>query len=384
MYPRIWNNVDMRVLALEPYDGGSHKAFLDGWIGAGAAARSRHCWTRLGLPPSKWKWRMRHAALTFAEKVRELVRDGEGWDVLFVTSMLDLAQFRGLAPPSVARLPAVLYFHENQLTYPVREERERDLHFAFTHLTSTAAADQVWFNSAYHRDDFLSALDTLVRRLPDFQPRAVVEDLRHKSRVQSPGIAPVPGRQGPRRPGSLRILWAARWEHDKDPDAFFAAVDELAPRLAARGVDVRLSVLGEQFREAPPVFEQARRRHAERIDHWGYQPRAVYQRVLASADVLVSTAQHEFFGITVVEAVAAGVLPLVPRRLAYPEVLGDLGAAGEKCFYDTSGELVEKLERLAWRAEQGAAMPLSGEVLRASVQRYCWDRRRGELDAAIV
>ena len=56
----------MKVLALEPYYGGSHKAFLDGW-----RAHSRHEWTILGLPAYKWKWRMRHAALTFAEQVRE-------------------------------------------------------------------------------------------------------------------------------------------------------------------------------------------------------------------------------------------------------------------------------------------------------------------------
>ena len=56
----------MRVLAIEPFYGGSHKAFLDGWI-----ERSRHDWTVLGLPPCKWKWRMRHAPITFADDVAE-------------------------------------------------------------------------------------------------------------------------------------------------------------------------------------------------------------------------------------------------------------------------------------------------------------------------
>ena len=35
----------MRILALEPYYGGSHQAFLDGWT-----AHSRHAFTVLGLP----------------------------------------------------------------------------------------------------------------------------------------------------------------------------------------------------------------------------------------------------------------------------------------------------------------------------------------------
>ena len=44
----------LRILALEPYYGGSHRAFLDG-----LAARSRHAWTVLSMPARKWKWRIR-------------------------------------------------------------------------------------------------------------------------------------------------------------------------------------------------------------------------------------------------------------------------------------------------------------------------------------
>ena len=57
----------MRILALEPYYGGSHRAFLDGWV-----AHSRHEWTVLELPAYKWKWRMRHAAITLADRVAAL------------------------------------------------------------------------------------------------------------------------------------------------------------------------------------------------------------------------------------------------------------------------------------------------------------------------
>ena len=59
------HNEGMQVLALEPYHGGSHEAFLDGW-----SSRSRHEWTVLGLEAYKWKWRMRHAAITLADDVR--------------------------------------------------------------------------------------------------------------------------------------------------------------------------------------------------------------------------------------------------------------------------------------------------------------------------
>ncbi|GAG23563.1 unnamed protein product, partial [marine sediment metagenome] len=127
----------MNVLALEPYYGGSHQAFLDGWI-----ARSRHQWTTLTLPPHKWKWRMRHASVTFAESARQRGAADRPWNVLFASDMLNLAEFLGLAEEAVRRVPAVAYFHESQFTYPVRRSDARDLHFALTNTTTALAAAQ--------------------------------------------------------------------------------------------------------------------------------------------------------------------------------------------------------------------------------------------------
>lgn len=234
----------MNVLALEPHYGGSHKAFLDGWT-----AHSRHQWTVVGLPAYKWKWRMRHAPLTLSQQVLQRGVNPSAWDVVFCSDMLALAEFRGLADPSVARLPAVIYFHENQLTYPCRDSRERDYHFAFTNFTAACAADRVWFNSAFHRDEFLTALREFLARMPDYQPLEEVDRIREKSDVRSPGIAAFSAR-GARPTGPLRILWAARWEHDKAPETFFAA----ARVLANRNVDFRISVIGQSFRETPAIF----------------------------------------------------------------------------------------------------------------------------------
>lgn len=58
---------------------------------------------------------MRHAAVFFAERVADRAGRGERWDCLFCSDMLNLAEFFGLCPESVARLPAIAYFHENQL-----------------------------------------------------------------------------------------------------------------------------------------------------------------------------------------------------------------------------------------------------------------------------
>lgn len=360
----------MRILALNPYHGGSHKIFLEGWI-----AHSRHEFDVLSLPDYKWKWRMRHAAVTFAE---QLETRNSKWDALFCTDMLNLAEFRGLCPPAIRALPSVAYFHENQLTYPSTDS-ERDLHYGFTNLTTALAADAIWWNSAFHRNSFLDAATELIDRMPDFQPRFAIDAIRAKSIVRSPGVVAVGVREdasGERQP--LHIVWVSRWEHDKDPEKFFEALRELI-RL---NVPFTVSVLGESFANQPECFAIARRELGDRIVHWGYLESAdAYRQALQSADIVVSTARHEFFGIGVVEAVSAGCFPCVPRRLAYPEVLGD----NESYFHDGTVEgLVESLSRLAdpTRLRQMRASRL--ERSDAVTQRYGWATMASIYDTSIT
>ena len=334
----------MNILSLESYYGGSHKAVIDGLSRA-----SRHTWTILTLPAHKWKWRMRHSAITFAGQVRELVEKRRSWDLLFCSDMLNLAEFIALAPPRIAGLPKVIYFHENQLTYPVRFESERDYQYVMTNLTSALSADAVWFNSEFHRTSFLGAMIEFLKSMPDHQPLEVVDQIRAKSAVYPPGINDI-ARPSQRELGPLRILWAARWEHDKNPEDFFEALKI----LKAHSVPFRLSVIGQSFRDQPEIFAQAKRDFRDHIDHWGYQADGSdYQGVLRQADVVVSTANHEFFGIGVVEAISAGAYPVVPKRLSYPEILGlDQTKAAEQFFYDGTVEnLAKTLQNLARRIQ---------------------------------
>lgn len=366
------------MLALEPYYGGSHRAFLDQWV-----ARSEHQWTVLGLPARKWKWRMRHAAVTLAEQVGQRIAAGEAWDLVFCSSMLNLAEWRGLSPDGAGRLPAVLYFHENQLTYPVQIEDKRDHHFAFTHFTSMLAASEIWFNSGYHRRSFLKALETLLRRMPDFRSIDRLRALGAGSRVEWPGIEEPEARPRRRPKGPARILWVARWEYDKGPETFFEALFELKKR-----VDFRLLIHGQQFERQPEIFERARVALADRIEAWGYcENRASYLESLAEADIVVSTARHEFFGLGVLEAIASGCCPLLPDRLSYPELLEEDGGGrsrsgqAEHCFYDGSvAGLIGGLEALC---REVARQDVVVNDAQQRIERFYWCRRAPRLDAAL-
>ena len=85
-------------------------------------------------------------------------------ELVFVSSLCSLSDFRAAAPEHVRRLPHVLYMHENQAAYPVsgdveEKTRERDAHLAFTNLASMAAADRVLFNSHYNMGSFIEHMD---------------------------------------------------------------------------------------------------------------------------------------------------------------------------------------------------------------------------------
>jgi glycosyltransferase involved in cell wall biosynthesis len=371
-----------RILALNPWHGGSHQAFLDGW-----ASHSRHEFTVLPLPAYKWKWRMRHSAVTFAQQLHELLTGPSQpvpkWDILFCTDMLGLAEFRGLCPESIQQLPSIIYFHENQLTYPTQKDEERDFHFAYSNMTSALAADRVWFNSHYHRNEFLTSLRALLRRMPDFGHEPAVDTILKKSDIQHPGIhAPAADhsvkRTAMRSAGPLRIVWASRWEHDKNPELFFAALDE----LVKLDVAFEISVLGESFRNSPACFEESNTKLSTHIRHWGFaESREEYFRILSESDVVVSTARHEFFGISVLEAVAAGCTPLAPRALAYPETLG----ANDRFFHDETPQgIARSLANLAKdREASDTSDPSSFTKPPVDIDPYLWATRCLALDAAV-
>jgi len=320
------------ILALEPYYGGSHKVFLDG-----LQAHIPVDLIMLTLPARKWKWRMRLAAPYFSDKVQALP-DKTTIESVFCSSLVDVATLRSLLPASLGRLQFFTYFHENQFAYPVRREDERDLHFGLTNLTTVLASDKVAFNTRYNMQTFLAGVEQVLKICPDMKLDRVLEKIREKSTILYPGVdfshIDHAGKTPSKKSEVPVIVWNHRWEHDKNPKYFFRTLFE----LDAAGIDFRLIILGQSFRTKPAIFDEARNRLQHRIQHCGYaETPEEYGRLLAMGDIVVSTAKHEFFGISVIEAVRAGCYPILPSRLSYPELFP------AECLYG-EGELFSKLQ----------------------------------------
>ena len=352
----------LNILALEPYYGGSHRHIL-----SALQHQSRHKFELHTMPARKWKWRMRGAAIELADRAGAL---GGGFDIVLASDMMSVADFRALAPRALRDVPVVTYFHENQLTHPLPDESERDYQYGFTNITTCLASDEVWFNSAYHMAEFLKA--ALLKKMPDFVPKQVVERIAGRSRVVHPAIdVPAGSPRARRRP--YTVLWNHRWEWDKNPEEFFAALRT----LREAGCAFRLAVVGESFRERPAVFDEALEEFADVIGKWGYvESRQEYLGILRDCDIVVSTALHEFFGLAVLEAAGCGCVPLLPRRLAYPEVFDE--RANPYAFYDDSALAVRLGEML--RSE---SLPQRAQVRRLA-ERYLWESRIAGWDGLLA
>lgn len=358
----------MRVLLISPYHGGSHQAWAEGY-----QRYSQHEVRLLTLPARFWKWRMHGGAVTLAQ---QFLADSWQPDLLLATDMLDLTTFLALTRQRSARIPAILYCHENQLTYPTPQDKssgpwrrqagERDQHYAFINYASALAADCILFNSRYHQDAFLAALPNFLKHFPDYNALETIEVIAGKSQALPVGIEfsrlDPPARQEAVSEPPL-ILWNQRWEYDKNPGDFFAALYTVADA----GIPFRLALCGENFRRRPLEFEEAITRLAPFITHAGYVKQETYRQLLWQAAITISTAYHEFFGISILEAIYCHTFPLLPRRLSYPELLP--ATAHESCLYDSQAELVA---RLAQALTHPKATRQTADGLAEAVQQYDW------------
>lgn len=353
----------MRILALEPYAALSHLQFLEGY-----REHSAHDVEILSLPARSWKWRMRTASLHFARAL-----EGRDWDVLFVSDYTNLAELVALLPPAAAARPSVVYFHENQVTYPLQGGERRDVHYALTHLHALLVAREAWFNSDYHRRSLFEALPDVLRHAPDVDWRATVEEAARRTLV-SPLAVDLPVREPRGACATPTIVWNHRWEYDKGPEDLLA----LARALVEAGEDFRLRVLGQEFRETPAAIDELAEVLGPRLERHGFADRQTYLELLRTSDITLSTAHHEFFGVGTLEALRSGCLPVVPEDLAYPELLPEELRADPRFLYargDAFGTLSAALQAVRaadWLPER--------RRIADGTERFLWSRVAPAMD----
>lgn len=370
----------LKIALLSPYHTGSHRAWAEGY-----QRHSQHEVRLFTLPGRFWKWRMHGGAVSLASAYRV---SGFTADVLLVTDMLDVTTFLALTREVTAGLPLALYMHENQLTYPLpadgstgpmrRQKGERDRHYVFVNYASMLAASHVFFNSRYHQTALLGALPAFLRHFPDLQELQTVEKIAAKSSVLPVGVdfsrlqpepAPASAGQPP------LILWNQRWEYDKNPQAFFAALYA----AASEGLPFRVALCGERFRRQPEEFDEATERLGERVVHAGFAPDELYRRLLWAAAITISTAVHEFFGISILEAIYCRTFPILPNRLSYPELLPESFHAA--CLYEDQEGL---LERLRWALTHRDEAQGIARALQPQIAVYDWASVAPRYDAALA
>nr|XP_007963092.2 glycosyltransferase-like domain-containing protein 1 isoform X4 [Chlorocebus sabaeus] len=482
-------NGPMSILIIEAFYGGSHKQLVD------LLQEELGDCVLYTLPAKKWHWRARTSALYFSQTIPI----SEHYRTLFASSVLNLTELAALRP-DLGKLKTILYFHENQLIYPVKKCQERDFQYGYNQILSCLVADVVVFNSVFNMESFLTSIGKFMKLIPDHRPKDLESIIRpkcqviyfpirfpdvsrtfslliststrvgtgkekgsvqtcaylhshvielmpgqHKHSVQfyrkasfTPSVRFMPkhktthlkkmlslkGNGGtvlsmalPFQPeqrdlegllknsnsecdahcdldtarreylgNSLRqesdlkkstspenssshrgenkqnltvnpcatlggdanqqrllhIVWPHRWEHDKDPESFF----KVLMHLKDLGLNFHVSILGETFTDVPDVFSEAKKALGSSVLHWGYLPsKDDYFQVLCMADVVISTAKHEFFGVAMLEAVYCGCYPLCPKDLVYPEIFP------AEYLYSTPEQLSKRLQNFCKRPD---------------------------------
>uniref|UniRef100_A0A1B0D5S7 tRNA-queuosine alpha-mannosyltransferase n=1 Tax=Phlebotomus papatasi TaxID=29031 RepID=A0A1B0D5S7_PHLPP len=315
-----------KIVVIEPFYGGSHKQLLD-TIFEGINPAEYDLFT---LPAKKWHWRARTSALYFSQII-PLVHE---YTILFTCSVLNLAELLGIRSDLV-KCKKIVYFHENQLVYPIREIKERDCQYGLNQIMTCLAADEIIFNSYFNRSSFLDNINPILNIQPDLKLKSIREKIEPKCEVI---YFPVKFHRMPQqRPPSderiLHLIWPHRWEHDKNPQLLTETLIELNKRQ----VNFKASILGENFQTIPDCFEDIQAKLGEKLINFGHLDREKYFQTLLTGDIVISTAGHEFYGVSMLEATYCGCMPIAPNKLVYPEIYP------KENLYNTSNQLIKML-----------------------------------------
>uniref|UniRef100_A0A182QDU7 tRNA-queuosine alpha-mannosyltransferase n=1 Tax=Anopheles farauti TaxID=69004 RepID=A0A182QDU7_9DIPT len=163
-----------QILILEAFYGGSHKQLVDVLV--------KHLneteYDLLTIPAKKWHWCARMSALQFAGRIPI----NHQYRTVFCSSVLNLAELVGMRP-DLSSCRKIVYFHENQLCYPVREIKQRDVQYGINQITTCLCADTVLFNSRYNKESFLDSIQTFLNVVPNMNFKGVRDKIAPKCEV---------------------------------------------------------------------------------------------------------------------------------------------------------------------------------------------------------
>ncbi|XP_040913452.1 glycosyltransferase-like domain-containing protein 1 [Toxotes jaculatrix] len=312
------------VLLVEPFYGGSHKQLID------LLKENVDGCSVFALPAKKWHWRARTAALYFSQTIPTCPTYSLVSDVVVFNSLFNMDSFLSSISSYMKKIPDHRPANLEQLirpkcvvlSYPVQFP---DVSRLLPEHKLVRRQVEQWQISP---DELQS-------------PRSEEEQQQQEDPHQSTS-EPRTEQDSGDQVKPLHIVWPHRWEHDKNPELFFSTL----LRLKEKRLDFHLSVLGETFTDVPEIFSEARRLLDSHILNWGFLPsKEDYLRVLCQADVVVSTAKHEFFGVAILEAVHCGCYPLCPKALVYPEIFP------AEYLYSTPEQLCKRLQGLCRRPD---------------------------------
>jgi len=311
------------ILLLSAYRSNSHAAWAD-WL---VKTFTEFEWIKLELPGRHFRWRIRGNPLSWLHKIPE-----KKPDLILATSMVDLATLKGLHS-HLSNIPCIYYFHENQFAYPTSKQQHDSVDPQMVQLYAALAADKLLFNSTYNQDSFLNGVDRLLNLLPDEVPEDISNLLEKKSGILPVAISRIE-KTAIKTP--KLILWNHRWEYDKAPQVFADALH----KLNKMDTDFKLALLGDRPKKKPAALLEIERQFGDKIIINDKVSKEDYLKYLSLSSIAVSTAIHEFQGLSMLEAVSAGAIPVVPDDLCYKEQYpsnlrykaGDSDALSEKLY----------------------------------------------------
>ena len=353
--------MSLRVLLLSPFHGSSsHGAWAEG-----LKRHSRHRIEIVELDAQAWSWRLRGGALPLSERLQAVE---EPVDIILATSLTCLSSLYGLLRRSpLAGTPTFYYMHENQLTYPIRPGGRRDPGLVLRQFHSQLTADAVWFNSEHNLRSWFKKLPIFLKKFKDHQGLHHMEALRERSRVVPLGLSlqtaePASDSERP------ILLWNQRWVWEKGVDRFLGLIKKFD-----RDAEFDVVLLGQAVpdREREEVEDYL----GSRLLQAGWCSKEEYWGWLARSSLTVSVARHEFFGISLLEAAACGVMTLLPKRLSYPELVPP--ELENVVFYTSQKDLFRRVKRFLEKPHQFRE---TREALRQAAMSFEWEQRVGLYD----